>query len=68
MRYIAIFIIFFAVIDIQAQTYPLKIALLKYEGGGDWYADPTALPNLINFCNKNLGTNIDSCTTSCSFS
>jgi len=41
------------------QDYPLKIALLKYGGGGDWYADPTALPNLIDFCNKNLSTNIN---------
>jgi hypothetical protein len=30
---------------------------LKYNGGGDWYANPTSLPNLIQFCNKNLGTN-----------
>ncbi|MCS6934217.1 MAG: DUF4159 domain-containing protein [Chitinophagales bacterium] len=37
---------------------PLKIALLKYNGGGDWYANPTSLPNLIKFCNKNLGMNI----------
>lgn len=37
----------------------IKIALLKYKGGGDWYANPTALPNLIKFCNQNLGTNID---------
>ncbi|TAD98802.1 MAG: DUF4159 domain-containing protein [Bacteroidetes bacterium] len=36
----------------------LKIAKLKYNGGGDWYANKTALPNLANFCNKNLGTNI----------
>jgi hypothetical protein len=32
---------------------------LKYNGGGDWYANRTALPNLIRFCNKNIGTNID---------
>ena len=32
----------------------IKIAKLKYDGGGDWYANKTALPNLINFCNKNL--------------
>ncbi len=38
---------------------PLKIALLKYNGGGDWYANPTSLPNLIKFCNQNLNTNID---------
>ncbi len=38
----------------------LKIALVKYNGGGDWYANlQTSLPNLINYCNKNLGTNID---------
>jgi hypothetical protein len=38
----------------------MKIALLKYSGGGDWYANlETSLPNLIRFCNQNLGTNID---------
>lgn len=35
-----------------------QIALLKYNGGGDWYANPTSLPNLVKFANKNLGTNI----------
>jgi len=35
-----------------------QIAILKYNGGGDWYANPTALPNLIEFSNKNIGTNI----------
>ena len=35
----------------------LKMALLKYHGGGDWYANPTALPNLATFCNENLKTN-----------
>lgn len=35
-----------------------KIARLKYGGGGDWYANKTALPNLIKFCNQNLGMNI----------
>ncbi len=37
----------------------LKLGLLKYNGGGDWYANPTALPNLIRFCNESLGTNFD---------
>ncbi len=36
-----------------------KIAKLKYNGGGDWYANKTALPNLISFCNKELGTNLN---------
>ena len=35
-----------------------EIALLKYQGGGDWYANPTALPNLIKFCNQNINTAI----------
>ena len=38
------------------ETY--QLAVLKYNGGGDYYANPTALPNLIKFCNANLGTNI----------
>ncbi len=37
---------------------PLKIAKLKYSGGGDWYANKTALPNLIRFCNSELGTDL----------
>lgn len=36
-----------------------QIALLKYNGGGDWYANPTSLTNLVDFCNKNLKTNIN---------
>jgi hypothetical protein len=36
----------------------LKLAKLKYSGGGDWYANKTALPNLIKFCNEQLGTTI----------
>lgn len=37
-----------------------KIGLLKYNGGGDWYANlETSLPNLIKFCNENLQTNIN---------
>jgi hypothetical protein len=36
----------------------VKIGLLKYNGGGDWYANPTSLPNLIAFANKNIHTNI----------
>lgn len=36
----------------------VKIAKLKYNGGGDWYANKTALPNLIAFCNKELNTEL----------
>ncbi|WP_340157039.1 DUF4159 domain-containing protein [uncultured Maribacter sp.] len=44
----------FTCINLRAQ----EIAILKYQGGGDWYANPTALPNLIKFCNDNIGTTI----------
>jgi len=35
------------------------LAILKYKGGGDWYSNPTALPNLITFCNKTINTKIN---------
>lgn len=44
----------FCVAGVTAQ----EIALLKYQGGGDWYANPTALPNLIKFSNENIKTAI----------
>ncbi|MBO6117826.1 MAG: DUF4159 domain-containing protein [Bacteroidales bacterium] len=34
------------------------IALLKYNGGGDWYANPTSLTNLIKFANQELKTKL----------
>lgn len=37
----------------------IRLALLKYNGGGDWYANPTALPNLARFCNTHLGTRLN---------
>jgi Domain of unknown function (DUF4159) len=43
-----------------SQTSSYQIALVKYSGGGDWYANlETSLPNLVKFCNKNLKTNIN---------
>lgn len=47
-------LIFLLSLGMQAQ----EIAVLKYKGGGDWYANPTSLPNLISFCNQNLNTRI----------
>lgn len=35
-----------------------KLGLLKYKGGGDWYANPTALPNLAKFCNQQLNMSL----------
>lgn len=51
-----IYILFLAFINyLSAQ----EIAILKYQGGGDWYANPTALPNLIKFTNSNCKTAIN---------
>ena len=36
-----------------------EIAVLKYSGGGDWYGNPTSLPNLAKFCNQNISTKIN---------
>ena len=53
-------ITFFLLVGVIKATPPFKLAILKYGGGGDWYANlETSLPNLIKFCNANLGTNID---------
>jgi hypothetical protein len=38
--------------------YSQEVAVLKYKGGGDWYSNPTALPNLIQFCNAEIKTKI----------
>lgn len=40
-------------------TYALKIGKLQYEGGGDWYSNPTAVPNLIGFLQKNTNIQLD---------
>ena len=42
----------------SANQSNIQIALIKYNGGGDWYANPTSLPNLVKFCNKNIKTNL----------
>ena len=60
MRYFKPIFYFLLVVQfttVQAQ-YSLKFAKMKYGGGGDWYANKTSLPNLIQFCNQNLRTNI----------
>lgn len=35
-----------------------EFAVLQYNGGGDWYSNPTSVPNLVAFCNEELGMNI----------
>ncbi|MAE08344.1 MAG: hypothetical protein CL661_06240 [Bacteroidetes bacterium] len=57
MRNIWLLIALIGILNIS-KAQEVSIALLKYSGGGDWYANPTSLPNLIKFCNKNLHTAI----------
>ncbi len=54
-----LFATFLLTASFHAPAPALKLALLKYHGGGDWYANPTSLPNLARFCNQYLGTNFD---------
>lgn len=54
----SIILAFFTILAFYSNGQSLRIAKLKYDGGGDWYANKTALPNLIQFCNKNLDTEI----------
>lgn len=56
MRHLIIIILVFLSALVNAQN--LQIATLKYRGGGDWYSNPTALPNLVRFANQQLGTTI----------
>lgn len=54
-----VFILLFAMGSaFAARANGVPIALLKYNGGGDWYSNPTSLPNLVSFCNQFLGTNL----------
>lgn len=51
LTYLALFL--------SISIYAQDIAVLQYKGGGDWYSNPTALPNLIKFCNQNINTVIN---------
>lgn len=52
--------IFYIILFFSFNAFSQEIALLKYSGGGDWYANPTSLPNLIKYANQNIKTRIKS--------
>jgi hypothetical protein len=56
MKYLKIIISLFLFTCLN--LYSQQIGLLKYSGGGDWYANPTSLPNLIKYCNQTIKTKI----------
>jgi len=57
--YVLLIILGMGALAAFAPEQNVKVALLKYNGGGDWYSNPTSLSNLIGYCNKQLGMNID---------
>ena len=54
---ILIFFLFISSISLNEKNY--QFAVLKYQGGGDWYSNPSSLKNLAIFCNEKLNMNIN---------
>ncbi len=54
-----ILLIIFLFPFLAVAQYPIEFAVVKYNGGGDWYANPTSLTNLISYCNSELGMRIN---------
>ena len=52
-------ILSFVLCLVSCVSFSQEIALLKYKGGGDWYSNPTALKNLVSYCNTNIQTRIN---------
>ena len=52
-------LIAFGILLVWNLGFSQEIAVLKYSGGGDWYANPTSLPNLVKFCNQNINTKLN---------
>ena len=52
--------LFFLFLLISTASFCQEIALLKYSGGGDWYANPTSLHNLVKYANQTINTYIKS--------
>ena len=57
-KYILIFILMIGSVNLFAQS-KIQLAKLKYDGGGDWYANKTGLPNLAKYCNRYIQTDLD---------
>jgi len=55
-----ILILLLNLLSLQAQSRDgFQIARLKYQGGGDWYNDPSAEVNLLNFIQQNTNIKVD---------
>jgi hypothetical protein len=58
MRFI-IHLVFFSLMVLSTMAQSEKLAIVKYRGGGDWYANPSALKNLSVFCNAEINTDLN---------
>jgi hypothetical protein len=59
MKFVKVLFFGLLIVGLLSMMPPaLKIARLKYNGGGDWYANKTSLPNLLKFCNRQLNLNL----------
>src|SRR5690606_6850734 len=43
----------------EPELPPLTIAQLQYDGGGDWYANPSGLPNLLRAIRERTGMAVE---------
>jgi hypothetical protein len=59
MSKLFLIIALFCCLSTASEAQQMRLGLLVYNGGGDWYANPTALKNLAEFCNKNLKTRFE---------
>lgn len=57
-KYFSLLLLLLSCVQLNAQD-KIRLAKLKYDGGGDWYANKTALPNLASFCNRHLKMDLD---------
>jgi len=49
----------FAFSAFSQDRFSYQFAVLKYNGGGDWYSNPTSVPNLVEYCSNVMGMKID---------
>lgn len=52
-------VVFLSIVCCSFSVHAQELAVLKYNGGGDWYANPTSVPNLARFCNDHIGTALE---------
>lgn len=54
-----VIVIFLMLMSFSAFSQKTQVAVLRYRGGGDWYSNPTSLPNLVKYCNQSLKTDVN---------